>query len=86
MVSPVLSILVNDKLTWENYVKWKSNMNAILLSEDLDFVLTEECPPKPTKDADQTVWEAYKKWVKADKRACWCILAGMSEVLVARHE
>ena len=61
-------------------------MNAILVSEDLDFVLTEECPPKPTKDTDQTVWEAYKKWVKADKRACWCILAGMSEVLVARHE
>ena len=86
MVSPILSILAKDKLTWENYVKWKSNMNAILVSEDLDFVLTEECPPKPTKDADQIVWEAYKKWVKVDKRACWCILAGMSEVLVARHE
>ena len=25
---------------------------------------------KLTKDAGQTVWEAYKKWVKADKRAC----------------
>ena len=55
MVSPIISILSNDKLTGENYVKGKSNMNAILVSEDLDFVLTEKCPPKPTKDADQTV-------------------------------
>ena len=31
MVSPIISILANDKLTGENYVKWKSNMNAILV-------------------------------------------------------
>ena len=49
MVSSILSVLANDKLTWENYVKWKSNMNAILVSEDLDFVMTDEYPPRTTK-------------------------------------
>ena len=37
MVSPIISILSNDKLTGENYIKWKSNMNAILVCEDLKF-------------------------------------------------
>ena len=50
MVSPIISILLNDKLTWENYVKWKSNMNAILFCEDLKFVLTEERPPEPARN------------------------------------
>ena len=67
MVSPILSILANDKLNWENYIKWKSNMNSIMVSEDLDFILTEECPPKPTNETDQTIWEAYKKWLRPIK-------------------
>ena len=59
MVSPIISILSNDKLTGENYVKWKSNMNAILVCEDLKFVLTEECPPEPARNACQAVRDTY---------------------------
>ena len=55
MVSPIISILANDKLTGENYVKWKSNINAILVCEDLKFVLTEDCPPKPARNTGQAV-------------------------------
>ena len=51
MVSPIISILLNDKLTGENYIKWKSNMNVILICEDLKFVLMEECPPELAKNA-----------------------------------
>jgi hypothetical protein len=86
MVSPIISILSNDKLTGENFVKWKSNMNAILVCEDLKFVLTEECPPEPARNAGQAVRDAHQKWVKANEKARCYLLAGMSEVLAAKHE
>ena len=86
MVSPIISILANDKLTGENYVKWKSNMNAILVCEDLKFVLTEDCPPEPARNAGQAVRDAHQKWVAANEKARCYLLAGMSEVLAAKHE
>ena len=47
----LLSILANDKLTGDNYTKRKNNINAILITKDLKFVLTEECPPQPAANA-----------------------------------
>ena len=86
IVSPVISILANDKLTGENYAKWKSNMNAILVCEDLKFVLMEDCPPEPARNAGQAVRDAHQKWVAANEKARCYLLAGMSEVLAAKHE
>ena len=86
MVPPIISILSNDKLTGENYVKWKSNMNAILVCEDLKFFLTEERPPEPARNAGQAVCDTYQKWVTVNEKACCYLLAGMSEVLTAKHE
>ena len=86
MVSPIISILSNDKLTGENYVKWKSNMNAILVCEDLKFVMTEERPPEPARNAGQAVRDTYQKWVAANEKARCYLPAGMSEVLAAKHE
>src|SRR5215813_1943196 len=86
MVSQIISILSNDKLTGENYVKWKSNMNAVLVCEDLKFVLVEECPPEPARNAGQATRDAHQKWVKANEKARCYLLAGMSKVLTAKHE
>ena len=86
MVSPISSILSNDKLTGENYVKWKSNMNAILVCEDLKFVLTEERPPELARNAGQAVRDTYQKWVAANEKARCYLLAGMSEVHDAKHK
>ena len=43
----VSSLLANEKLTSENYMKWKSNLNIVLICENHKFVLTEECPEVP---------------------------------------
>ena len=51
MSTALLQIIANDKLTGDNYTKWKHNINAILVTKDLKFVLTEECPPVPTAHA-----------------------------------
>ena len=45
--NPIITLLANEKLTGDNFIKWKSNMNIVLVSEDYKFVLTEECPPQP---------------------------------------
>ena len=48
MSTALLQIIANDKLTSDNYTKWKRNINEILVTKDLKFVLTEECRLAPT--------------------------------------
>ena len=59
----------------------KSNLNTILVVDDLKFVLTEERPLAPASNANQNVWKAYDRWVKANQKARVYILANMSDVL-----
>ena len=61
MLSTLLQILANEKLTGENITKWKNNINAILVTKDLKFVLTKECPPQLATNATRAVCEAHKK-------------------------
>ena len=86
MSTALLQIIANDKLTGDNYTKWKHNINAILVTKDLKFVLTEECPPMPAANAARTVREAYEKWVSSDEKARTYLLASMTDVLVTKHE
>ena len=74
----LLSILANDKLTGDNYTKWINNINAILVTKDLKFVLTEECPPQPVVNVAQTVREAYEKWISENEKARIYLLASMT--------
>ena len=59
MVSPIMQILSNEKLTRDNYVKWKSNMNAVLVCEDLKFILMEEYPPEPARNTSQAIRDKF---------------------------
>ena len=59
--NPIITLLVNEKLTGDNFIKWKSNMNILLVSEDYKFVLTEECPPQPAANATRAARESYEK-------------------------
>ena len=81
-----MQILSNEKLTGDNYVKQKSNMNAVLVCEDLKFVLAEECPPEPVRNASQAIRDTRQRQVSANEKARCYLLAGMSEVLAAKHE
>ncbi|XP_074559221.1 uncharacterized protein LOC141815202 [Curcuma longa] len=83
--APILTLL-NEKLTGENFIKWKSNINIALVCENLKFVLTEECPSEPPSSASRSVREIYDKWVIANNKAKGYMLAGMSDVLRLKHE
>ncbi|XP_022157194.1 uncharacterized protein LOC111023968 [Momordica charantia] len=81
-----IQLLASDKLNGDNYRIWKSNLNTILVIDDLRFVLTEECLPAFTPNANRTVRDAYDRWVKANEKACVYILASISDVLSKKHE
>ena len=56
--NPIIALLANEKLS-DNFIKWKANINIVLICENQKFVLTEECPPKPPANASRTVREIY---------------------------
>ncbi|KAA0051437.1 gag/pol protein [Cucumis melo var. makuwa] len=82
----IVQLLASKKLNGDNYAAWKSNLNTILVVDDLRFVLTEECPQTPTSNANRTSRKAYDRWVKANDKARAYILANMSDVLAKKHE
>ena len=86
MNSSIIQLLASEKLNVDNYATWKSNLNTILVVDDLRFVLTKECPQTPTSNANQTSREAYDRWIKANEKARVYILASMSDVLAKKHE
>ena len=86
MNNPIIAILSSEKLNDENFVKWKSNMNTVLICENYKFVLTEEYPPEPAANAPCTVREAYDCWIQANNKARYYILAAMSDVLRIKCE
>ena len=56
----IITLLANEKLNGDNFVKWKSNMNIVLICENQKFVLTEECPPEPPANVARNVREKYE--------------------------
>ena len=47
MSNPIMALLSKDVLTGDNFPKWKSNLNIVLVSESIRFILTEDRPPLP---------------------------------------
>ena len=68
MYYPIIVILSSEKLNSENFIKWKSNMNIVLICENYKFVLTEECPSESTAKATRTVQDAYDHWINSSQQ------------------
>ncbi|XP_062104960.1 uncharacterized protein LOC133816522 [Humulus lupulus] len=58
--NPVTGLLANEKLTGDNFIKWKSNMNIVLICENHEFVFIEECLEVPTASPPKTAREKKK--------------------------
>ena len=84
--NPIIALLAHEKLDGDNYIKWKSNINIVLICENQKFVLTEECPPEPPATASRNVREKYDLWQQANNKARCYMLACMSDVLRTKHE
>ncbi|XP_038889092.1 uncharacterized protein LOC120079003 [Benincasa hispida] len=86
MSTSIIQQLAFEKLNDDNYETWKSNINMILVIDDLRFVLMEECPPSLGPNANRTVRDVYDRWVKANEKAQVYILANISDLLSKKHE
>ena len=84
--NPIISFLANEKLSGDNFVKRKSNINIMLICENQKFVLTEECPLEPLANASCTIRETYDSWIHSNNKVHCYMLASMNDVLRKKHE
>ena len=86
MSNPIIALLSKDVLTGENYQKWKSNLNIVLVNESIRFVLTAPRPPLPHANATQEAKSSFDRWVTSNNKAIAYMLASMSDGLRAKLE
>ena len=79
--NPIIALLANESLTDDDFVKWKSNVNIVLVCENNKFVHTEECPAEPTVNAARSVREPYERWLQANNKARAYMLPSMHTCL-----
>ncbi len=81
-----MTILSSNKLTGENYVDWKRNLDIILTVDKHKFVLTTPCPPEPVEGSTEDEKTEYQTWLRSDEVARCYILASISNVLQQQHQ
>ena len=84
--NPIIALLANEKLSGDNFVKWNSNINIVLICKNQKFVLTKKCPPEPFANVSRTVQEIYDSWIHSNNKARCHMLASMNDVLRKKHE
>ena len=86
-LSPLASILKENKLTGENYVDWKRNLDIVLASEDYEFVLRDPRPaPEEGVNPTAAMRTAQANWDKANRMVNCYIMASISNVLQTQCE
>ena len=86
MRNPITALLSRDALMGDNFKKWKSNLNLVLVSESISFVHTEVHPPTPTTNSSRSVKDEYDRWAISNNKAIWYMLASISDALRAKLE
>ena len=64
----IIALLFKDVVAGENIQKWKSNLNIVLVSESISFVLTDNHPPVPTANSTRVVKHEFNHWVTSTNK------------------
>ena len=59
--SPLATILTQNKLTRNNFIDWKRNLNIVLTMEDHAYVLTTPCSKEPAAGATVAARREFEK-------------------------
>ena len=86
MSNPIIVLLSKDVLTGENFQKSKSNLNIVLVGENIRYILDVPKLPIPNNTATCHVKAKYDQWVAFDNKAIAYMLASMSDVLRVKFE
>ncbi|XP_062114305.1 uncharacterized protein LOC133825366 [Humulus lupulus] len=84
--NPIIALLSLEKLNGDNFMRLKSNLNLMLVSENHKFILTEECPKEPAATAPKNVQDKYDAWIQFNNKAKCYMLVSMNDVLRRKHE
>ena len=79
--SPLTTILTQNKLTGNNFIDWKRNLDIILTAEDHAYVLTTPYPKELAAGAIAAARREFKKWRKSNGMARCYNLASMAGIL-----
>ena len=79
--SPLATILIQNKLTGNNYIEWKRNLDIVLTAEDHIYVLSTPCPPEPPATVAAAVKREFDKWKKSNGMDYCYMLASIAGVL-----
>ncbi|XP_062109659.1 uncharacterized protein LOC133821268 [Humulus lupulus] len=86
MSNLIISLLSKQLLTGENFPKWKSNINIVLIDDNSRFVMTEVCPDFHGDLSSKESREKYKCWLADNNKAKAYMLASMSNTLRTKLE
>ena len=86
MSNPIMALLSKDVMSGENFPKWKSNLNIVLVSEIIRFILTEERPAFPTSTSSRNQKDDFDKWTMANNKAIAYMLVSISDALRTKLE
>ena len=79
--SLLATILTQNKLTGNNFIEWKRNLDIVLTAEDHAYVLTTPCPEEPAAGATTSARREFEKWRRSNGMARCYMLASMAGVL-----
>ncbi|KAK5819606.1 hypothetical protein PVK06_024622 [Gossypium arboreum] len=77
--TPLLNILIENKLNENNYKEWKKNLIIVWSCEKLKTIIDNKCPPA-------TQAKPRKHWEEFDEIACCYLLASMIKTLYKQLE
>ena len=77
----MMGLNVPIKLTWENFLLWKTQMFPVLNYNDFAHILTQDPPvPMATNSADEIIVNpAYQAWRKQDQQVLSILVSSLSE-------
>ena len=84
--SPLATILTQNKLTGNNYIEWKRNLDIVLTAEDHIYVLSTPCSPETPANDVAAVKREFEKWKKSNGMARCYMLVSMAGVLQHRFQ
>ena len=68
--SPLATIFTQNKLTENDFIDWKRNLDIVLTVEDHAYVLTTPCPEEPAAGATAAARCELEKCRKSNGMAC----------------
>ena len=75
-----------DVLTGDNFQKLKSNLNIVLVGENIRYIINMPRLSPPNNNATYHIKEEYDHWVASNNKAIVYMLMTMSDVLRAKFE